>query len=96
MSAAVDSSNRKQPMRKCLGCMQSFPKKELIRVVRTPEENIRLDFHGKVSGRGAYICRNSSCLLKARKAGRLERNLKCAIPETVYGELEKELETGNG
>ena len=96
MSMTVDSSIKKQPVRKCLGCMQSFPKKELIRVVRTPEEKICLDFRGKVSGRGAYVCKNLSCLQKARKAGRLERNLKCDIPEEVYTALEKEFDAENG
>lgn len=93
---AVDRTIKKQPVRKCLGCMQSFAKKELIRVVRTPDGPICLDFKGKVSGRGAYICRSRACLMKARRAGRLEKNLKCAIPDEVYSALEKELETGNG
>ncbi|MGM9647278.1 MAG: RNase P modulator RnpM [Eubacteriales bacterium] len=82
---------RKQPERRCLGCMESFPKKDLIRVVRTPEGNVELDFVGKKSGRGAYICKNSACFKKARKAGRFERNLECAIPDEVYDRLEVEL-----
>ncbi len=82
---------RKMPERRCLGCMQSFPKKDLIRVVRTPEGEVELDFHGKRSGRGAYICRNAACFKKARKAGRFERNLECVIPEAVYDRLEVEL-----
>ena len=82
---------RKQPERRCLGCMQSFPKKELIRVVRTPEGAVELDFQGKKSGRGAYICKNAACFQKARKAGRFERNLECEIPDTVYDRLEVEL-----
>lgn len=82
---------RKQPERRCLGCMQSFPKKELIRLVRTPEGNVELDFIGKKSGRGAYICKSAACFKKARKAGRFERNLECVIPDAVYDRLEVEL-----
>lgn len=82
---------RKQPERRCLGCMQSFPKKELIRLVRTPEGNVELDFIGKRSGRGAYICKSAACFKKARKAGRFERNLECVIPDAVYDRLEVEL-----
>lgn len=82
---------RKQPERRCVGCMLSFPKKELIRLVRTPEGTVELDFIGKKSGRGAYICRNTVCFKKARKAGRFQRNLECEIPEEVYDRLEVEL-----
>ena len=81
----------KIPMRKCMGCMQSFPKKELIRVVRSPEEEISLDFKGKKSGRGAYVCRNLQCLKKARKSGRIEKNLECAISPEIYDQLEGEI-----
>lgn len=82
---------RKQPERRCLGCMQSFPKKELIRLVRTPEGSVELDFIGKRSGRGAYICKNAACFKKARKAVRFQRNLECEIPEDVLNRLEVEL-----
>jgi len=81
----------KIPMRKCMGCMQSFPKKELIRVVRSPEEEISLDFKGKKSGRGAYVCKNLQCLKKARKSGRIEKNLECAIIAEIYDQLEGEI-----
>lgn len=90
----VNNSNpkiRKQPERRCLGCMQSFPKKELIRLVRTPEGTVELDFVGKRPGRGAYICKNAVCFKKARKAGRFQRNLECEIPEEVLNRLEVEL-----
>ena len=83
---------KKIPSRKCLGCMQSFPKKDLIRLVRSPEGDISLDFTGKKSGRGAYICQNAACFAKAKKAKRFEKNLECQIPEEVYLSLEKELE----
>lgn len=91
MSDKAIRPEKKQPMRKCLGCMESFEKRELIRVVRTPDEAICLDFKGKVSGRGAYICKNAACLRKAIKANRIERNLNVTIPGEVYAALEKEL-----
>jgi predicted RNA-binding protein YlxR (DUF448 family) len=69
--------------------MQRFPKKELIRVVRSPEGEISLDFKGKKSGRGAYVCPKAECLKKARKAKRLERALESAITEDVYDKLEE-------
>lgn len=85
---------RKQPVRKCTGCGEHFPKNELIRVVRTPEGDIVLDEVGKKSGRGAYICKSAACLKKARKARRLETSLECSIPDEVYGKLEEELTVG--
>ena len=85
---------RKIPMRQCLGCNEHKPKKELIRVVRTPEGETVLDLVGKKSGRGAYICKNASCLKKARKAKRLESSLECLIPDEVYDRLEEELTVG--
>ena len=85
---------KRQPVRKCTGCAEHFPKKELIRVVRTPEGEIVLDLIGKKSGRGAYICKSASCLKKARKAKRLEAALECSIPDEVYEKLEGELILG--
>lgn len=85
---------RKQPVRKCTGCGEHFPKNELIRVVRTPEGEIVLDAVGKKSGRGAYICKSAACLKKARKARRLETSLECSIPDEVYGKMEEELTVG--
>jgi predicted RNA-binding protein YlxR (DUF448 family) len=85
---------RKQPMRRCTGCGEHFPKKELIRIVRTPEGEILLDEVGKKSGRGAYICKKASCLKKARKAKRLESSLLVSIPNEVYDRLEEELTVG--
>ena len=82
---------KKTPERRCVGCGNSFPKQELIRVVRTPDGVIELDFVGKKSGRGAYVCRNTECLVKARKAKRLERSLNTSIPEEVSKALEAEL-----
>ena len=85
---------RKQPMRRCTGCGEHFPKKELIRIVRTPEGEILLDEVGKKSGRGAYICKKAACLKKARKAKRLESSLEVSIPDEVYDRLEEELTVG--
>ena len=82
---------KKIPERQCLGCNAHKPKKDLLRVVRTPEGEIVLDFTGKRSGRGAYICKSVSCLKKARKSGRIGRSLDCEIPEAVYDRMEKEL-----
>ena len=82
---------KKIPQRKCMGCMESRNKSELIRVVRSPEGEISLDLKGKKSGRGAYICQNISCLKKARKGKRLERALETQIPDSVYDAMAKEL-----
>ena len=90
--ALQNQKMRMPPMRKCLGCMQSFPKKELIRLVRAPDGTVSLDFNGKKSGRGAYICKNLACFRKARKSKRFEHNLECVIPEELYSALEAELE----
>ena len=84
------------PMRKCTGCGEMKPKKELVRVVKSPEGEISLDLTGKKAGRGAYICRSMACLQAARKARRLERAFECAIPEDVYDAMEGELEADAG
>ncbi len=86
------STQRKIPERQCLGCNEHKPKKELLRVVRTPEGEILLDFTGKKSGRGAYICHSVSCLKKARKSKRIDRSLNVSVPEEVYDRMERELE----
>ena len=87
---------KKIPMRQCLGCREMKPKKELIRVVRSPEGGISLDFKGKASGRGAYICPEAQCLKKAIKAKALERALATQIPPEIYEALEREMEAGDG
>ena len=87
---------KKIPMRQCLGCREMFPKRELIRVVRSPEGEVSLDSVGKKPGRGAYVCRRPECLQKARKAKALERAFGERVDETVYAALEKELEALNG
>lgn len=83
---------KKIPMRMCLGCNEMKPKKELIRVVKSPEGEISLDFTGKKSGRGAYICRSGECFEKARKARRFEKSFSCRIDESIYGVMADELE----
>lgn len=82
---------KKIPLRKCSGCGEMKPKKELIRVVRSPEGEIALDLTGRMAGRGAYICPSLPCLQAARKAHRLERSFGCAIPSEVYDRMEQEL-----
>jgi predicted RNA-binding protein YlxR (DUF448 family) len=84
-------AEKKIPMRKCLGCNEMKPKKELIRAVKSPDGEISLDLTGKKSGRGAYICPDKGCFDKARKARRLERALETKIPESVYDEMLGEL-----
>ena len=75
----------------CLGCGEMKPKKELIRVVKSPEGEISLDLTGKKSGRGAYICRSCECFDKARKARKFEKSFSCRIDEEVYNSMEGEL-----
>lgn len=87
----MEQKKRKIPLRQCLGCNEHFSKSELLRVVRSPEGSVSLDFTGKRSGRGAYICKKKACLAKAHRNGRLQKNLQCEIPETVYAQMEAEL-----
>ena len=82
---------RKSPMRKCMGCQEMKSKKELIRIVRTPEGEIVIDKTGKKSGRGAYICQQMECLEKAIRHKAIERALETEISETVYQTLREEL-----
>ena len=88
----MEQKKRKIPERQCLGCNEHKPKAELLRVVRTPEGTVALDFKGKMNGRGAYICKDLACLKKARKSGRIAKSLECEIPEEVFDTMEKELE----
>ena len=83
---------KKIPQRQCMGCRERMEKKALIRVVRTPEGEVMLDFSGKLNGRGAYICPKADCLRKAQKAKSLERSLEVPIPEEVYERLSREIE----
>lgn len=85
---------KKIPMRKCAGCEEMKEKKQLLRVVHTPEGEFLLDFTGKKSGRGVYVCRSKECLQAAQKKRGLERSLKCAVPQEIYLDLLKQLENG--
>ena len=90
-------NQKKLPMRKCIGCQEMKLKKQLSRVIRTPDGEICIDATGKKNGRGAYICRSMDCLMKANKTKGLERAFQCAIPNEIYLKLEKELsELGEG
>ena len=83
---------RKIPQRQCVGCRTMYEKRELLRVVNTPEGEISLDTTGKKSGRGAYVCRKVECLKKAQKAKALDRALEVTIPQEVYDSLQLQLE----
>jgi len=97
---------KKVPLRKCTGCGEMKEKRELIRVVKAPEKKdengnvvsggeISLDLTGRKPGRGAYVCKNTDCFEKARKARRFERSLSCKIPEDVYEQMSAELENAS-
>ncbi len=86
---------KKIPMRQCIGCGEMKSKKDLMRILKTPEEEIVLDVTGKKNGRGAYLCKSGECLLRARKNKGLERSFKMSIPNEVYDNLEKEFDALN-
>lgn len=86
---------KKIPMRQCVGCREMKPKKELIRVVKSPEGGISLDFRGKAPGRGAYMCPDGACLKKAIKSRALERAFETAIPQEIYDALVQRMEEGD-
>ena len=79
-------------MRQCVGCGEMKNKKEMLRVLKTAENEILLDATGRKNGRGAYVCKSKDCLLKAGKNKGLERSFKMSIPKEVYESLEKEFE----
>ena len=82
---------KKVPERRCVGCGASFPKRDLVRVVRTPEGDVKLDVTGKAAGRGAYVCRSSEYFRLARKKRRFTVNLEAEIPEELLDKLEEEI-----
>lgn len=86
---------KKIPLRKCLGCMESFPKKELVRVVRTPDGEVCIDLTGKKSGRGAYICKSETCFKKAVKSKRIQSNLEITLTDELTEALAKEISGEN-
>lgn len=85
-------SIKKVPLRQCIGCGEMKSKREMIRVLKTPEGEITLDNTGRKNGRGAYMCQSSECLKKAIKGKGLERSFKMTIPKEVYQGLAKEME----
>lgn len=82
---------KKVPMRQCTGCREMKSKKDMIRVIKTAENEICIDATGRKNGRGAYICPTMDCLKQAMKSRGLERSLKTSIPDTVYQQLEEEM-----
>ena len=78
---------KKIPERKCMGCGEKFPKKDLLRVVRAPEGDVSVDVTGKKNGRGVYICKNPECFKKVRKGDKLSRSLDVKVEDSVYDEL---------
>ncbi len=87
----MEQKVKKIPMRQCLGCNSHKPKREMIRVVRLPDGEIKLDLVGKVSGRGAYVCHDISCFKKARRSRRIEHILECEIPNDIFDAMEREI-----
>lgn len=97
---------KKQPMRKCVGCAEMFPKRELVRIVKTKLDGgddaqdgeelyeVSLDLTGKKAGRGAYICRNTECLTKAVKGKKVQRALSCQIPDELFEKMKEEIAHG--
>ncbi len=85
---------KKIPLRQCVGCREMKPKKELIRVVKSPEGEVSLDLKGKKPGRGAYVCPDAECLRRARKSRALERAFSAAMPDGVYDALEAQMREG--
>ena len=83
---------KKIPQRQCMGCRERKAKRDLIRIVRGTDGEVRVDFGGKMNGRGAYICPSVDCLKKVQKSKALERSLETPIPEEVYARLAKEME----
>ncbi|WP_248926331.1 RNase P modulator RnpM [Paenibacillus hamazuiensis] len=81
---------RKIPLRKCVACQEMMPKKELIRVVKTPTDEIMIDLTGKKSGRGAYLCGKQSCFKLAKKSKAFDRALKAAVSSEIYDRLEQD------
>ena len=82
---------KKIPMRKCNGCGEQKPKKELVRIVKSPDGEVSLDLTSKASGRGAYICRSADCLQKAKKSHRIDKAFEMTIPDSVYEQMLMEI-----
>ena len=84
---------KKIPMRICIGCREKKPKRELIRILKTPEGEIKLDLTGKLNGRGAYVCRSTDCLKKIRKSNGLSHAFGMKVEAEIYDRLQRELES---
>ena len=93
MSDVKPSSEKTYPERQCMACREHKPKRELLKVTRSPEGDVYLDQSGKGAGRGAYICPRPACLKRVIKSKALERSLKCKLDETVYRALDKAIDT---
>lgn len=85
---------KKIPERKCMGCNAKKPKNELIRIVRSPEGEIAVDMKGKLPGRGVYVCRDKACFARVKKSKRLDGALEVHIPEEIFLEVEKIIDSG--
>lgn len=83
-------NQKRSPMRKCIGCLESKPKEDLIRISRY-EENISVDYLGKANGRGIYLCKDEECIMKAKKKNAIQRNFKTDIPKDVVDKIFEEL-----
>jgi predicted RNA-binding protein YlxR (DUF448 family) len=83
---------KKVPLRRCIVCREMRPKRELLRIVKSPENDIFIDKTGRMNGRGAYVCINAECILKVRKTKALNREFKMEIPDCIYETLESQLE----
>lgn len=86
---------KKIPLRKCNGCGEQKDKRELVRIVKNADGEISLDLTGKAPGRGAYICKCAECLVKARKARRIDKAFECTVPSEVYDKLEEQLKNND-
>ena len=82
---------KKIPTRLCIGCQEQHPKKDLVRIVRSPEGDFSVDLTGKKAGRGAYICNNKECFDKAVKEHRFDRSFKCTVDKNIFDELSEQL-----
>ena len=88
------TAKKQVPIRRCSGCGERFPKSELLRVLRTPEGEIVVDFVGKRSGRGAYLCKNAECFKRAQKSRRISTSLDCPISDEIDTMLMEEIARG--
>ena len=91
MRDVKNTVQKEKMLRQCISCREMKQKKELIRIVRSPEGDVKIDTGGRMNGRGAYLCRSAACLEKARRTHAPDRSLKVKVPDTVYEMLEKEI-----